>query len=189
MARGRMVYHCTMMRYIGIALLLPVTALWCGCASLGDARRQDDMREQAELDKLRVTVARLQEQVQGLQQGHQDLYTHVKSVEDAARTVETKLERELAEIERSLKAMASSQEAVRAQMVADLSAKMANIMRSASVSSGSRVEEGYEHVVQPGETLSEIASAYNARIETIVKANGLANPNAIKVGQKLFIPE
>jgi LysM repeat protein len=44
------------------------------------------------------------------------------------------------------------------------------------------------HVVQPGETLSEIARTYGVAVDEIVQANGLDNPNAISVGQALVIP-
>ncbi len=48
--------------------------------------------------------------------------------------------------------------------------------------------QGGVHVVQPGETLSTIAQRYGVDVEDIVRANRLANPNAIYVGQKLRIP-
>jgi LysM repeat protein len=44
------------------------------------------------------------------------------------------------------------------------------------------------HVVQQGETLSEIARNYGVTAEALVQANGLDNPNAISVGQALVIP-
>jgi LysM repeat protein len=44
------------------------------------------------------------------------------------------------------------------------------------------------HVVEPGETLSEIARMYGATVDEIVQANGLDNPNDISVGQALVIP-
>ncbi|NKB24606.1 MAG: LysM peptidoglycan-binding domain-containing protein [Kiritimatiellae bacterium] len=50
-------------------------------------------------------------------------------------------------------------------------------------------EYGYEHEVQPGESLSEIAKAYQAKIKVIIDANDLENPDRLRVGQKLFIPE
>ena len=48
---------------------------------------------------------------------------------------------------------------------------------------------GYEHVVQPSESLSEIASAYGTRVKVIVDENGITDPNRLRVGQKLFIPD
>lgn len=46
-----------------------------------------------------------------------------------------------------------------------------------------------EHIVQKGETLAEIAKQYGVSVADIAKANNLANPNEIKVGQKLTIPK
>jgi len=48
---------------------------------------------------------------------------------------------------------------------------------------------GYEHVVKEGETLSAIAAAYKVKPAAIIEANDLANPNALRAGQKLFIPK
>lgn len=45
------------------------------------------------------------------------------------------------------------------------------------------------HVVKSGETLSKIAQQYGVDAQDIVRANNLANPNAIYVGQELLIPQ
>lgn len=50
-------------------------------------------------------------------------------------------------------------------------------------------KSGYEHVVKPRETLSDIAKAYKVSLDSILKANNLKNGNTLKVGQKLFIPD
>jgi len=44
------------------------------------------------------------------------------------------------------------------------------------------------HIVQPGETLTRIASRYGTTISAIVAVNDLANPSLIFVGQRLAIP-
>jgi LysM repeat protein len=44
------------------------------------------------------------------------------------------------------------------------------------------------HTVQAGETLGKIAANYGVTTVAIANANGLANPNMIRVGQKLIIP-
>ncbi len=44
------------------------------------------------------------------------------------------------------------------------------------------------HVVQPGETLSEIAAMYDTTVEAIVEANDLGDANRIREGQALVIP-
>jgi len=44
------------------------------------------------------------------------------------------------------------------------------------------------HTVQPGETLSSIARDYGVSYQAILDANGLEDPNLIRVGQELIIP-
>jgi len=51
-------------------------------------------------------------------------------------------------------------------------------------SSGSRI-----HLVQPGEILIHIARRYNTTVWALARANNLANPSFIYVGQRLIIPE
>ncbi len=48
--------------------------------------------------------------------------------------------------------------------------------------------DGRVHVVRRGETLSTIAAKYGTTVGAIARANGIANPNLIYVGQKLRIP-
>lgn len=46
---------------------------------------------------------------------------------------------------------------------------------------------GY-YVVRPGDTLSQIAVYHSVSIQQLMVANGLLNPNLIRVGQRLHIP-
>ena len=52
-----------------------------------------------------------------------------------------------------------------------------------------RTGSGYEHKVERGQTLSEIARGYGKSVESIMKANKITNPSTIRVGQVLFIPD
>jgi len=44
------------------------------------------------------------------------------------------------------------------------------------------------HTVESGEVISVIAEKYGLNVETIMWANNMSNPNAIRVGTKLYIP-
>ncbi|MCS6774122.1 MAG: LysM peptidoglycan-binding domain-containing protein [Anaerolineae bacterium] len=44
------------------------------------------------------------------------------------------------------------------------------------------------HVVQPGDTLLALALRYGVSVEALVRANRLANPDQLNVGQRLVIP-
>lgn len=66
---------------------------------------------------------------------------------------------------------------------------------SARVTSGgkpngaARSASGYEHKVEKGQTLSEIARGYGKSMDVIMKVNKITNPSSIRVGQVLFIPD
>jgi len=57
-----------------------------------------------------------------------------------------------------------------------------------------KTQKGYYHIVESGETLTLICTAYrqqgvNVTIAEIQKANNLTDKSVLKVGQKLFIPK
>ena len=47
---------------------------------------------------------------------------------------------------------------------------------------------GETHVVQSGESMSQIALDYGVTVDAILAANELSNPNDLRVGQELVIP-
>lgn len=44
------------------------------------------------------------------------------------------------------------------------------------------------YIVQPGDTLSNIATKFDVTLEDLMLANGLANPDYVQVGEELLIP-
>lgn len=63
--------------------------------------------------------------------------------------------------------------------------------KTGSTSSGP--ERGYEYVIQSGDTLSSVVSAYRDKgvkitVEDVLKANPSVKPTSLRVGQKIFIP-
>ncbi|MFO8060551.1 MAG: M23 family metallopeptidase [Bacillota bacterium] len=50
------------------------------------------------------------------------------------------------------------------------------------------VSVSHQHVVRPGDTLSQIAIRFGVSVNTLALTNGLSNPNLIRVGHVLRIP-
>jgi murein DD-endopeptidase MepM/ murein hydrolase activator NlpD len=48
---------------------------------------------------------------------------------------------------------------------------------------------GVYHYVKAGDNLYRIGKAYGVSFQTLSKANGIANPDRIEIGQRIFIPE
>ena len=46
---------------------------------------------------------------------------------------------------------------------------------------------GDVHLIRPGETLSQLARAYNTDVATLMRLNGLSNPNLIYAGDRLLL--
>jgi LysM repeat protein len=53
---------------------------------------------------------------------------------------------------------------------------------------GEEGEPAVVHVVSRGDTLARIAGRYGSSISALVAANGIANPNLIRVGQTISVP-
>lgn len=47
---------------------------------------------------------------------------------------------------------------------------------------------GKKYVVEPGDTLNLIAEKFDVPLEELIKANNLANPDVLSIGQELIIP-
>jgi len=59
---------------------------------------------------------------------------------------------------------------------------------AAGAAGAGQQEQGYEHVVEKGQSLSAIAKAYGVTVDKIKQANNLKS-DILHIGQKLFIPK
>lgn len=185
--------------------LLLMVAL-SGCLTLVDERSIGEQR--ADFDTLKVEVNKLRDQVTEMRQSLVKIEEEVQILNNSRGNEAKDSKNRLDEIDRSLKVVESSHDQLKREIIDELAKKIEKLgTMTGGSSSGKPVgksstsrseikksemkkpERGYEHIVKPGETLTEIASAYNVTPATVIKANNLSKPNDIKVGQKLFIPE
>jgi len=158
-----------------------------GCATLTESQKRD-ARDRADLDRLKSEVERLEERIKGTAAAQEEQYSRIEALDRARNRSDAKIERRLEAAEKQIVAGDRARQADKKEIIDVLSRKFADLMQRQSRRSAP-TGRGYEHVVKPGETLSEIADAYDVTVEVIVQGNDLRNPNAIRVGQKLFIPE
>lgn len=148
---------------------------------------QEDLRRiRARLDALEQDLIRLNQQVQ----------TANRDQSSAQQAQIQGLNASLTDLQQRIRTVDAAREADKKEIVDRLSKQLSDVLskqqaaaRASSSSSRRPISnEGYEHLVQPGETISAIAKAYNARVEDIVQANNLKSADVLRVGQKLFVP-
>lgn len=122
---------------------------------------------------LRRDLEAMQERLTALEQS-------VKQVPSAMQSALTKEHRAIvAEVNKAL----SESDARINRQLKEISRK-ASAPRTAAASSG----RFYEHTVESGQTLSEIARAYGVSQSVIARENNISDPAKIRVGQILLIP-
>lgn len=176
--------------------LLAVMAGLSGCVTLVDESTQMQQREdmlmlQEKLNKIEGRVETVEMEVERMQGGVDSLRS-TAARQGEVRSVQSRLD----QVEAGLRTVEAAREKDKQEIIDKLSAQIAKIVRTPPSSGAARrqttrsaSDTGYEHVVQSGETLSEIASAYGVTVKVILDNNEIGDPNRLRVGQKLFIPE
>jgi LysM repeat protein len=177
-----------MMRQLKTCFLIVVLPCIAGCTTVSQSRSAG-VKQRSDLETVKADLHRLREQVDGMATAQEDLSREIDALRVRIRENDADVGRRLGAVEQSTRGAGAARESLRRGIVDELSKKIADIMRTRDSRSGSPVATGVEHPVEKGQTLSEIAAAYKVSVDAIVKANNLKNPNAIRVGQKLFIPE
>ena len=187
-----------------LPLALLLAGLATGCTSMMASEEQPPVATQADVDYLRSEIKRLQARLDAseseLGRAQADMAAAQSSQPGYATAAQLQsVQSQLDGLQGQLRALDAARAQDKQQIYDDISKKIATLLKSApaatprsSASSSkprSGSQSGIEHVVQPGESLSKIASAYGVKMDVIVAENGLSDPGNIRVGQKLFIPD
>lgn len=108
---------------------------------------------------------------------------------DAVRSSQKQLNASVESIPQNISKLLSEQEK---QIMSQVDKKVASSRSSRSSSSSSKVNYNgpcYEHTVESGQTISEIAQAYGVSQKEVMDVNNIKNASRIQVGQKLYIPK
>ena len=170
-------------------------------------------RENARADLLLQQVERLAGQVDALRQDYAQLEQRVTQAEQQQRAVTTlqnenaKLRDETKTLRDETKALRdelaqvkADRETLRKQITDDLSVRITAAIEKSNAKPAPQgnapkntradgKETGREHIVEAGQTLSEIATAYKTQRDVLIKANNIKNPDSLRIGQKIFIPD
>jgi LysM repeat protein len=181
-------------------LMVPALALVLagasGCMTYDDYAARAEMDKQEDVLLVKEDVRKLAGRVEAVELELQRLENQV---ETARSGQDAQVRAQIEQLESRIKGVETARENDKREIIDKLTAKITEIVsKSAGSSSGaakrqntkrSSSDVGYEHEVKPGESLSAIASAYGVTVKVVMDNNGITDPNKLRVGQKLFIPQ
>jgi LysM repeat protein len=193
---ARAIHGIAAVRRAGPAALALLMAAGCVTTQQSAAPRPPPL-ERADLAVLEERVRRNQGDVESIQMQIDRLREDLERIQANTATSFhaqiTALEGNLESLRQRLTEMESQRVRDREEVISKLSARMTELLNQQTAGRSqtrSRTSEyGYEHVVAAGESLSKIASEYGVSMGAIIDANKLTNPDTLRVGQKLFIPD
>ena len=174
-----------------------------------------DARAEYQREQALAEVPRLVQQFDVLAQNQEEIAQRLVKLEQADNTggLSTEIDALRAEIADLRASIRREQDAMRAEIVRDLATRMQKLVPPpapapapvvvAAPQPQPRVAQAarplpppppsigphYEYVVKQGQTLSYIAKGFDTTVAKILAANPNVKPNALRVGQKLIIPE
>ena len=195
MAGARFVNHnlkeSEQMRLAGCVLVLSAVIL-AGCTtSSPQAGAANQMRLKSDIENLHQETLSINGRLEALEVLQAEVRKNQFEMRESGRESAGTLSTRMLELEGQVKALETARQKDRDEIIRTLTEKILQVMdegRRTAVRPGVGSEYAYEHVVQKGDTVSGIASQYKTTVEAIVRENNLRNPNAIREGQKLYIP-
>lgn len=173
-----------------------------GCADMLGQTNDSRVREQYEYQSLKNDFDSLKERLNVIEASQERLQAELIQIKSGQGQDQTGLQAKIAELDSLLRATEASRIKMRQDIIDDLSPKIAEILRNnarnsspnptnnraAKVQTGEHNAGGGSHIVEAGQTLTQIAKQYNISLEALMKANDISDPNKVRQGQKLVIP-
>ena len=171
---------------------ISAVGLLSGCTTYDNSRSA--VQENENILLLREDVNRCKSRMETMEIEQQRILNEIQQLRAKGQDENTKAK--LDEMERRIAALDAARASDRQAIIDQLSGNVAKMMGSGTAASKTADKKmsassgtGYEHVVKEGETLSAIATAYKVKPSAIIEANDLKKPDALRKGQKLFIPQ
>ncbi len=176
-----------------LAVALSPILLSIGCVtSSPDTAATERARLRTEVSYLNQNLDQMKNRLDIVQEEQEQLLRELNRLRETVREDHQVEQRQLRnDMEQQFAEFERRRETERNHIIEQVTQRIsAHLERTSAPAAGTgRTEHGRYHEVQAGETLSEIAAAYQVRANVIVQANDLENPDRLRIGQRLFIPD
>ncbi|MEI6644631.1 MAG: LysM peptidoglycan-binding domain-containing protein [bacterium] len=181
----------------------------CGLALLSGCQYFDgtpfELKPDPKVTKLAISTQQTNNEVRHLAEQMAEINRNQIELDMRVQRLEAKSSggsstEEIAAIKRDIAMIRAERETLKKEITDDLVARIDKVVSRSGASAPSskpsptstnsaRTRSGYNHTVEKGQTLSEIARGYGKTLDVIMKANNLKTSNTIRPGQVLFIPD
>ena len=142
--------------------------------------------------QMSMEFRQLSEQMSEMRRNQQELDMRLNRIE-AQQASGGRTQSEITALQRDIQTLRADRETLKKEITTDLAGRIEKIAvrtnTPAPRPAPTQSRSGYEHKVERGQTLSEIARGYGKSIDSIMKANNIKDASALRVGQVLFIPD
>lgn len=157
---------------------------------------EDILQLDKKIEKAASSAEELEKRIFFLE-GH--LTSNISDLQNSVDSLSKRLDVREAEAGKSLGDLSKKDAETRAKLEAltkdierrfsSLASENKELLEAVEATKKSSFMTGYEHVVESGETLGQIAKGYGVTVQAVIEANDMIDPDTLKVGQKLFIPK
>ncbi len=175
-------------RVFGSVIVIGICGLVCASSFAQQTVAQQLAYFDEKLSQLRAAVDDLEFRQKKMQEQLEDLQAQVTNLRSRPSVSASDLQSLETRIQALDAAREKDKDAILTQLAKEL-ATLSSTRATPTTPARAGAAETKEHVVQKGETLAVIAKTYSVTVADLVRANGLADPDEIKVGQKLIIPK
>jgi nucleoid-associated protein YgaU len=161
-----------------------------------------EMKPDPKVTKLAISTQQTNNELRHLAQQMAEMNRNQIELDMRLQKIESRLtgsagSEEIEALKRDIQLIRAERETLKKEITDDLVARIDKVVSRSGATTPvvkpptntSRSRTGYNHTVERGQTLSEIARGYGKSMDAIMKANNLKSANTIRPGQVLFIPD
>ena len=124
-----------------------------------------------------------------MERGQQDIQSSIATLNNKMFTYQNDLKEMEQKVSKTKGALSSEFEKKMDIILEEVIKENQKIAERLNALQKDKYDMGLYHTVERGEILSKIAVQYGVSVDAIIDANEIENPDRLKVGQKLFIPQ
>ncbi len=193
-----------MKNYLNTSLFVLVCFALCGCETIYNTTNRNSIRSRQDEAAIRKELQFQQTQLdaQSARRSVESMESHIGQLEARILNVESAsvstswatrddvaaLQQQIDELRAALEASQAQHEQLRKDIIANVKTLLQEQEKRRPAARTQSAGAYYEHKVESGQTLSEIAKAYGVSVNTIKEANKIKG-DTIRVGQILRIPD